>query len=185
MLFLESKFSEYYERPGKQLKIAAAYLSSNYGKVLYEEASLAKMGLRATARDGNEVFILCSEKACYLEGIKQMISHYIGVRNLCDSPGHKEDVIADTVSAGAKVLLGEILFTKGIGQLHIGKDEECFASYREKYRVLADTLNGQLKRDGLNDNFTVLSDILSYSQFRDKGYIQESQVKRFYFKLGK
>lgn len=185
VLFLESKFSEYYERPGKQLEIAAAYLDNNYGKVLYEEASLAKMDLDTITQGGKGTFILCSGKTCYLEGIKQMISHYIGVRNLCDSPDHKEDVIARAVSSGAKVLLGEILFTKGIGQLHIGKGEECFASYREKYLILAGILNKQLKKDGLYDKFTVLSDILSYSQFQDKGYIQEPRIKRFYFELGK
>ena len=185
VFFLESKFSEYYERPCRQLEIAAAYLDNNYGKALYGEDSLAKMGLYMLARDRNQNVILCSEETCYLEGIKQMISHYIGVRNLCDSPGRKEDAVACAVSAGAMVLLGEILFTKGIGQLRIGNDEECFVSYQKKYTVLADVLNEQLKKDGISDKFTVLSDILSYSQFKDKEYIQEPQVKRFYFELGK
>lgn len=185
VLFLESKFSEYYERLNRRLKIAAAYLDNHYGSVLYEEASLAEMGLRRTARDQNEVFTLCSENACYLEGIKQMISHYTGVRNFCNSLKRRDDVIAQAVSAGAKALLGEILFTKGIGQLHIGNGEACFASYQKKYMILADILNKQLRKDGFNDRLTVLRDILSYSQFRDKAYIQEPQIKRFYFALGK
>lgn len=184
VFFLESKFSEYYERPGRRLEISKAYLNNNYGKTFYRRTFLAKMGFYTVEPDENENFILCSEEACYLEGIKQMISHYIGIRNLCDSPGCKEDTIAHAVSAGAKILLGEILFTKGIGQLHIGNGEECLASYRKKYIVLADILNEQLKKDGISDKFTVLSDILSYSQFQDKEYIWEPRVKRFYFKLG-
>ena len=185
VLFLESKFSEYYERLGHQLEIATAYLKNNYGKDLYERDSLAKMGLYTIVQDGKENFILRSKETCYLEGIKQMISHYIGVRNLCNSPDRKEDDIVYTISAGAKVLLGEILFTKGIGRLPIGDSEECFASYQKRYIILANTLNEQLKKDSMSDKITVLSDILSYTQFRDKEYIQEPQVKRFYFELGK
>ena len=184
VLFLESKFSEYHERTGKQLEIAVAYLDNRYGKVLYGEGFLAKMGLDTVVRNGDKSFILCSEKDCYLEGIKQMISHYIGIRNLCDKPDKRDDAVAQEISAGAKVLLGEILFTKGIGQLPIGNGEECFASYRKKYMILADLLNEQLEKDGISDKFTVLGDILSYSQFQGKEYIQEPQIKRFYFGLG-
>lgn len=185
VFFLESKFSEYYERLGRQLEIATAYLDNNYGQALYREPALAKMGLYTVMQEGNENFSLCSEETCYLEGIKQMISHYIGVRNLCDSPELKKDAIAYAVSAGAKVLLGEILFTKGIGQLPIGNGEECFVSYQKKYRILAGILNEQLKKGEISDRLTVLRDILSYSQFQDKEYIQDLQVKRFYFELGK
>lgn len=185
VLFLESKFSEYYERPGRRLEIAVAYLENDYGKVLYGGTLLTKMDLNVIAHEGNETFVLCSEDVCYLEGIKQMISHYIGVRNLFDSAGQRGDMVACVISAGAKVLLGEILFTKGIGQLSYGNDVECFSSYQEKYSILADTLNKQLKADGMSRKFTVLSGILSYSQFQDKEYIQESRVKRFYFDLGK
>ena len=185
VLFLESKFSEYYEGTGKRLEIAAAYLINCYGKAIYSKSSLDKMGFDTAVRDEDETFTLCSKETCYLDGIKQMISHYIGVRNLCDSPDVKKDTIADAVSAGAMVLLGEILFTKGIGQLRIGNGEECFASYRKKYMILAGVLNEQLEKDGISGKFTVLHDILSYSQFQDKAYIQEPQIKRFYFELGR
>ena len=185
VLFLESKFSEYYERTGQQLEIATAYLDNKYGKALYDEAILAKMGLNMMTCDGNDTFILRSGETCYLEGIKQMISHYIGIRNLCVTADQREDTVAYAVSEGAKVLLGEILFTKGIGQLRVGNDVECLTSYQRKYLLLADILNAQLKADGMSDKFTVLSNTLSYSQFQDKEYIQESQIKRFYFGLGK
>lgn len=186
VLFLESKFSEYYESPAKKSNnISSAYLENNYGKALYAKTSLDKMGFYIKEYDGHKNFSLCSEEICYLEGIKQMISHYIGIRNLCDSPNNKNDVVAKAVSNGAKILLGEILFTKGIGQLHIGRNNECFKSYRDKYIILANELNNQLKKDGLDGKFTVLSDILSYSQFQDNNYILEPQIKRFYFELGK
>lgn len=185
VLFLESKFSEYYERTARQLKIASAYLENNYGKSLYAKASLDKMGLYIKEYDGQENFILRSEETFYLDGIKQMISHYIGIRNLCNSSHARNDTVANAISGGARILLGEILFTKGIGKLRISNGKECFEAYREKYLILADELNNQLKNDGMEGKFTVLDDILSYSQFQDNNYILEPQIKRFYFELGK
>lgn len=186
VLFLESKFSEYYDSPAKRSdNISSAYLDNIYGKPLYSKASLDNMGLYITKRGGDKYFALCSEELCYLEGIRQMISHYIGIRNLCDSPHDKNDAIANAVSAGAKILLGEILFTNGIGQLRIDSGKECLEAYREKYIPLAKELNDLLKKDGLSNRFAVIGDILSYSQFRDKAYIREPQIKRFYFELGK
>ena len=185
VLFLESKFSEYYEGTGQRLEVAAAYLGNRYGNALYRKSSLEKMELDRIVREGDETFTLCSKETCYLEGIKQMISHYIGIRNLCEKPDGREDAVAREIAAGARVLLGEILFTKGIGQLPLRNGEECFASYRKRYMILADTLNEQLRKDGISDKFSVLRDILSYSQFQDKTYIQEPQIKRFYFELGR
>lgn len=184
VLFLESKFSEYYESPGKR-SISVEYLKNNYGQAIYKGNCLAQMGLRIIEQAGDANFTLCSDETCYIEGIRQMISHYIGVRNLCDSPDGRDDAVARAVSAGAGVLLGEILFTKGIGQLPLRNGEECFASYRKKYIILADALNEQLEKDGISDKITVLRDLLSYSQFQDKAYIQEPRIKRFYFELGR
>lgn len=185
VLFLESKFSEYYEGTGKRLEVATAYLDDRYGNVLYRKSSLEKMGLDRITREGDETFTLCSKETCYLEGLKQMISHYIGIRNLCEKPDGREDAVAREISAGARGLLGEILFTKGIGQLPVRNGGECLASYRKKYMALAAALNEQLEKDGISGRFTVLRDILSYSQFQDKTYIQEPKIKRFYFELGR
>ena len=179
VLFLESKFSEYYEGARNSLKIAMAYLDNSYGKAIYEGDFLTKAGFEIKEK-GSECFTLSSEETCYIEGIKQMISHYIGVRNLLDSMDRRDGIAVD----GARVLLGEILFTKGIGRLHIGDGEECFSSYRRKYLVLAGALNRQLMKDGINDRFAVVGDILSYSQFEDKRFIQEPQIKKFYFESG-
>lgn len=184
VLFLESKFSEYYERPGKELEIKAAYLADRYGAPLYNGDFWDKMGLCVQKREGAATFVLRSTgDSCYLEGLKQMISHYIGIRKLCDAPEVKKDAVADAVAGGAKVLLGTILFTEEIGQLPTGREgEKCFDSYRWRYRILADALNGQLEKDS---RITVLQDILSYSDFRKKGFVREPEIQRFYFGLRK
>ena len=185
VLFLESKFSEYYHDTDiESNNISIAYLNNKYSAALYGENSLKKIGLSIKNKDSKN-FILYSEEPCYLNGIKQMISHYMGIRNLCDDPSCKNDEVANAVAAGAKVILGEILFTKGIGALRIGGGEKCLLSYQKKYRALAEILNEQLRTDGMSDKITVLSDVLSYSQFQNKDFIKEPQVKRFYFELGK
>lgn len=70
VMFLESKFSEYYERVGRQLKIAVEYLDNFYGKELYGREYLSKMNLHIIMKSGEPIFVLCSEEPCYLEGIK-------------------------------------------------------------------------------------------------------------------
>ena len=185
VFFLESKFSEYYERTGKQLRIAVEYLSNEYSEAIYRSNCMGDMGLYIVEQPCNKEFLLMSDETCYVEGIKQMISHYVGVRNFCDASVKKDKIIANAVSAGAKILLGEILFIKGIGQLPIGNGKKAFDSYQEKYRILAKAMNNQLGIDGMGNQITVLSDILSYSQFQNNSCIKEEQIKRFYFEMGK
>lgn len=188
VLFLESKFAEYYLYTGGKLEVAKAYLNGEqcpYGKAVYENLP-PKLGIRTETQEGSDTFLLRSDTSCYLGGIKQMISHYIGVRNLCDAPERKDskDEVAKAILGGAKVLLGEILFTDGIGRFPIGKGEECLASYREKYGVLADLLNEQLRNDGGSGTFTVLRELLSYTQFKDSACVSEPKIKKFYFESG-
>ena len=48
----------------------------------------------------------------------------------------------------------------------------------------ADVLNRQIKCDGKEKQITVLSDVLSYSQFKESSCVKEEQVKKFYFDFG-
>ena len=181
VFFLESKFSEYYERPGKDLKVAAAYLDNEYSKPIYRSNCLADMGLHIVEEQGNLDFSLVSDEISYVEGIKQMISHYVGVRNFCDNnQAIKDNRIADAVSRGAKVLLGEILFT-----LPFEDGKNCLDSYKKNYCILAKELNRQIARDGKEGKIAVLSDVLSYSQFKEIGCVKEERIKQFYFASGK
>lgn len=185
VFFVESKFSEYYERPGKKLAISTEYLRNDYSEPIYRNKCMDDMGLHIMERPGDEDFLLVSDEVCYVEGIKQMISHYVGVRNFCGMLKKKDAHIEKAVSNGAKILLGEILFTKGIGQLQIGNGKKALDSYQEKYRILAKALNEQLCIDGMGGQVAVLSDILSYDQFQNSSCIKEERTKRFYFEMGK
>lgn len=187
VLFLESKFSEYYERTGKQLKdIASAYLDNEYSKSVYRSNCLADMGLHIVEEQGNPNFSLVSDKISYLEGMKQMISHYVGVRNFCNGERVIEnnkiedvDKIEDAVLGEAKILLGEILF-----ELPMEAGKRCLDSYQKNYRILAKELNRQIAHDGKGGQITILSDVLSYSQFRKNACIKEERIKKFYFESG-
>lgn len=185
VLFLESKFSEYFERLEKQLEISTEYLKNNYSEPIYRSNCMEEMGLHITERPDDKNFLLVSDKICYIEGIKQIISHYVGVRNFCNMSKKEDTDIENAVLDGAKILLGEILFTKGIGQLPIGNGKKAFDAYQEKYRILAEALNEQLRIDGMSERVRVLADILSYSQFQNSSCIKEERIKRFYFEMGK
>lgn len=181
VFFLESKFSEYYERPGKELKVATAYLDNEYSKLVYRSNCLADIGLHIVEEQGNPDFSLVSDEISYVEGIKQMISHYVGVRNFCDNNREiKDNRIANAVSKGARILLGEILFA-----LPLEDGKNCFDSYQKNYCILAKELNRQIAYGGKEGQFAVLSDILSYSWFKESGCIKEDRIKRFYFESGK
>lgn len=185
VFFIESKFSEYYERTGKQFNISTEYLKDKYGEGIYKSGCLEKMGISLIERAGEPEFSIDSENSCYLEGIKQMVSHFIGVVKLCDSPTSKDDAIAKAIAAGAKVILGEILFTDRIGELPVNKNEKCFESYRTRYQVLSEELNTQLSKYGMNEKVIVLPNILSYDIFKGAKCIKEDRIKRFYFEMGK
>lgn len=191
VFFVESKFSEYFERPEKKLAISTEYLKNEYSEPIYRSSCMDEMGLHIAELPDDKNFLLVSDETCYVEGIKQMISHYVGVRNFCDmlkkkgkvDVGDEDNEIA--VLYGAKIFLGEILFTKGIGQLSIGNGKKAFDSYQEKYQILAKALNEQLRIDGMSAQVSVLADILSYSQFQNSSYIKKERIKRFYFEMGK
>lgn len=184
VLFLESKFAEYYLSSGKTSgKISMEYRADPYGERIYEDKCLGKMGLAIEPR-GSEFFALRAQENCYPAGLKQMISHYIGVRNRCDElekAGNRDpkDKVAAAIASGAKVLLGEILFP-----IPLAEAEDCRDAYQEKYEILADILNKQLQEDKMDGKITVIRHLLSYAQLQ-KGAAGKSKINQFYFASGK
>lgn len=76
ILFLESKFSEYITGVQKRLNINSAYLKEEISKPLYENWLWDK----ADELNGKEFSVSIQDSLAYLGGLKQMISHYVGVR---------------------------------------------------------------------------------------------------------
>ncbi len=175
ILFLESKFSEYMERLSKELKISESYLKNQISNNIYKN-ELHNLGLSTFECDANK-FKISSREICYLEGIKQMISHFIGVNNFINGEFVTEDKNVTDFRNNADVFLGAILFDKGIGEYEISKGVSCYGHYKAKYERLADILNSQ------NSPVHVVKELLSYTMFEDIDFIKEDRIIRFYFNL--
>lgn len=149
-LFLESKFSEYLNR-GKYTGISDEVYGSAYKQL---ESSFADMGL--AYNDGT----LCSAKGDtrhYAGGIKQMISHFIGLQNEIKNGKYSD----------ADIYLGTILYK-------FDKEEEKFNDYTTIYSRLAKGLNALTE-----SKFKVIENCFTYQElFRD--YNLDKNVKIFY-----
>lgn len=179
ILFLESKFSEYMERFSTKLDISNGYLSNRYSKDIYR-SKLDDLGITITEHPDKNEFTIESTEPCYLEGIKQMISHFIGVNNFIEKgPVTNDDKIISARNDGADIYLGAILFDKGIGDFEISKGVKCFESYKEKYESLANILNSQ------GTPVRVIKELFSYTMFENSDFVKEDKIKKFYFRLGK
>lgn len=170
VLFLESKFSEVFKDVGTSKEISEEYRKNKYGKEIYEK--LEDTQNFSLASRSNNKFVIESTYPCYLEGIKQMISHYIGVRNLCDGTVYdaRQDV-SNAIAGGAKVYLGSILYDEKFAG-------NAFHEYQKIYRELAGILNGITPN---NPKVKVLPDLLGYSQMEE--FVNKS-IRDYYFGYG-
>ena len=187
ILFLESKFSEYYMGESSVLNnISKGYETNDYSGPFYKEDFLNVMGLHM--EKGQEGFFkLKSDERFYIGGIKQMISHYVGVMNSINSnlfegekPEEHKEIDEAIKNPNTKVILGEIIFDNRIGELKLKSNAEkgCAEIYKEKYRILADKIRELTKG---NKRFEIIKDILSYDDlYKDKKYKIEKNIKYFY-----
>lgn len=172
VLFLESKFSEVFKDKAKTSKeISEEYRKPNsYGEEIYKKLEYTQ-NFSLESRSNNE-FVIKSKDPCYLEGIKQMISHYIGVRNLCDERVcDARQEVYDAIKGGAKVYLGSILYDKGFAG-------NAFYEYQKIYRELAGILNEVTPN---KSKVKVLPDLLEYSQLEE--FVNKS-IRDYYFGYG-
>ena len=191
VFFLESKFTEYYTSAGKHLKnISKEYLTQCFSASLYEENVLQKLELK-TINDTNGKFELLTEASpFYIGGIKQMISHYTGIRNVLEQIKSKgespykdklqiQENVDKKLKQGATAILGEIVFDRYIGDLEIVRGVKCGATYSQKYKALANEI-GKLTKDVDELNFEILQEELGYSLFLTNQHKIEDAVQQFY-----
>ena len=176
ILFLESKFSEYITGINKKdtkYKIGKAYLKEGcFSKPIYDEIN-SRGSLHYNEKDGS----FTASKPKYIEGLKQIVSHYYGIRNFFISDYYEKDNRnLDTVKkyGAEEFILGEIIFD------NFGKElADTLKSYEENYGQLAEIINNQCKKDKIG-NFRILTELLKYSDLKD--YISEfPKIKNFYF----
>ena len=183
ILFLESKFSEYLEVSNEFHRLALGYITK-YSKI-YNDEFLGNAGLSIIKNTDNQpvlfdeadkhrnvkryngIQLQNKKEETYIEGLKQMISHYIGIEHFIGND--LEDERNLNYSADTDVYLGEILF-----DFNFEASKDCLDTYSRYYKKLATGLNV------LNPNIHVVNEILRYSSFRNKDYFLPEPVRKFY-----
>ena len=178
VLFLESKFSEYYMYCGKSLAdISKEYRENPFTKEFYEDSFLERLGLHKS-KEADHKFSLETDKPFYIGGIKQMISHYCGIQNIMTKSLPAiiqecgQDIVTGKIKDGVTVILGEILFDDRIGGLNVRPEINCLKAYEEKYAILAGEMADLTEKDS---KFEIIMNDLGYSMFKDNGHIIEYQ----------
>ena len=177
ILFLESKFSEYITGIGKK-KVSQSYFKSGcYSAPIYESIEEKEESFDFNKENGFNN----SEK--YNEGLKQMISHYYGIRRFMKGEffGDNEDVYKNIREYGAdEIILGEILFDNFAKNSGLTKKLD---DYKSDYSKLAKIINKEYEKDETKPKkieFKVLTESLSYSELEE--YISDfPKIKKFYF----
>lgn len=155
-LFLESKFSEYLNR-GKYTGISDEVYGSTYKQL---ENTFQKMGL---VYNNGTLGSAEGYTRHYAGGIKQMISHFIGLKN---------EVEKGTYSDVDDIYLGEILY---VFPDSVDKNHEKLNDYTNIYGKLAEGLN-----ELAESKFKVIEKCYTYQNLF-KGYEHlDEKVKIFY-----
>lgn len=186
VLFLESKFAEYYlSAARKSEEISKKYLVNEFGRKIYNSKALNELGVKIEEKNDRFQLVAENDETFYVNGIKQMISHYIGVKNnlvgnFCKQrqPEYQDKVIK-AIKSDAKVILGEILFDHNIGDFNLPNGKSFKDAYAEKYELLARIMN----KSNDSERFEVLQNDLLYSMFmtsRLKGFA-DKKVMEYYF----
>lgn len=126
VLFLESKFSEYLSPSPYEVK-PTDYYNIMYSR-LEDDLKQAQVAIGLNKK-GKQVLARTGKESIYCEGLKQMISHYLGVTT--EIKRGREDL------AGKKVYLGEVLFDFGE---KVSSASKKLTSYRRAYDCLREGL---------------------------------------------
>jgi hypothetical protein len=219
ILFLESKFSEYLSNGNTN--ISDSYLKEEcpIGCEIYNnEQNLSKLGIefkkekeeKVLNKDNKYTLQQTTKEKYYIHGIKQMISHYIGINNLLngnlcennteklkelyaflsgnDNKIYNEEKLKEMLNDdNTKIYLGEIMFD--FRNMDDIDDKEYFDNYNEKYEKLSEILNKLEEKEGKSrKKINILPKLLTYSLFKDNkeknGYkIEhkiENNIKQYY-----
>ena len=183
LFFLESKFSEYLNTG------MCDNISLDAYKDKYKELGLMgdnaiqglhfEFGKGKDNKDCIQIKSLDPHSPQYCSGIKQMISHYMGVTNFINNGEEALDpkqkpCFNELVNLrdGAKIILGEVLFAFDD---KVDKGKTKFSKYSSIYRDLAKVL--ELKKE--SSRLHILPEVLTYQELL-KDFKIDSKVKDFY-----
>lgn len=179
IFFLESKFSEYLNT-GMCNGISLEYREIYEKLGLMEADAIKGLSFGEGKKDDVECLQIRSSNGIpqYCSGIKQMISHYIGVTNFIDKgeevlePKQKSHLneIVKLRENGAVIILGEVLFAFGD---KVDTKSTKLHRYSTIYNELAMRLNNHTSK------LIILPEILTYQELL-KEFELDEKVKYFY-----
>ena len=161
-LFLESKFTEYLSSKKPDV---SSYYKKYYKDLFGENIDFGEFKFTGKKWD--------SKKSAYLEGVKQMICHYLGIanslENQSDLPESAKYWKDGTLQQGMRFHLREILFDFA---------DEKIKNYRSLYDKLLPKLNEHARRHRLN---IVVEELITYQDlFKNNMEVISPIVKDFY-----
>lgn len=180
VLFLESKFTEYLTPRSEDFSVS---YEEYYKNILGDELKLdADENIRIEVVNGK-----CKwsggNSAYYFDGLKQMISHALGICNTLKNKSAQkkywEMPEGNLFTDDRKFILAEILF-------RFEKNENGpFDSYNKLYAKLCEKLNAYIDRIGLGNSFSMYPKLLTYqekvfSPVENRSVLQD-KVFNFYF----
>ena len=161
ILFLESKFSEYLTH-GKYGKISSVY-DDIYNALIADKQPIDGLEIKH-GEDGWSISAAPGHPQQYCQGIKQMISHYLGIQNgFIEDKGKEYD----------HIYLGEILFKFPEG---VDKKHKSYDSYVGLYKQLARKLNSI----NSEPKFKMLESSLNYQDLL-RNFGLDDKVRKFYY----
>ncbi len=182
--FLESKFSEYFNT-GMCNNISIDAYEQKYKELgLENEAIIGLHFEHGKGTDNQACLQIKSDHPHYCSGIKQMISHYMGVTNFIEKgidamdPKQKNTCFSKELNKlrndGAEIILGEVLFAfdKTVDKAD-EKGETKLSRYSFIYEKLAEILNDKTSK------LHVLRHILTYQDLL-QGFELDKNIKAFY-----
>lgn len=144
IMYLESKFSEYLGSKTVEVK------KVDYYDKIYERLAdtLKEAGIHLVEKESKRFLDSVEDKSFYKEGVKQMISHYLGVTT--------ELMKGEDGFSGKKVVLGEILFEFGD---RVPKASDKYQSYKDAYSILQKGLARCAEED---DKRLIINNLTTY-----------------------
>ena len=169
-LFLESKFSEYLTSSKPKPK---SYYPNKHPDLFVTGSCAIHYSFNGsdyTCSYKNDIWTTEPKNSkLYLEGLKQMICHYLGILHCKNTANAWQSY--EYLSSSTEIKLGEIVF-----KFH--GDEKSFPQYRAAYHELAKKLNSHAQ-----GKLELIQDIQTYQDLfiEENSVLLDPKVKSFYF----
>jgi hypothetical protein len=178
LLYLECKFSEYYLYTGARKGIASEYLKEETSKKLYDNLCSIKNDYFEPINDNNTTFSLKGNGHLdyyYCEGIKQLISHIVGVHNgFNDNKTETYQKLKNAWENAKSIKIGTVIFDFGkITEPYL----QDYSTIYNQLAVVANANNINLQTK-VGKTIKVIDKILTYQEI-----LQDSANKDYFDSL--